>query len=110
LPSVLQFIFSTLSRDWLVDCQRLALDCRRVHAKEQYRPGKKDWFLYVFSAMDVLLGLLQVYWFGIAILPKILKNIGKLEKGTVFLVKNRSLLGVARNPINGQVCFSAVRW
>jgi len=39
---------------------------------EQLRPGK-SWFLFVFLAMNFLLGLLQFYWFGFGILPKILE-------------------------------------
>jgi hypothetical protein len=39
---------------------------------QQYRPGK-TWFLYVFLVLDLVLGLLQVYWFGFGILPKIME-------------------------------------
>jgi hypothetical protein len=41
-------------------------------AIERYRPGKA-WFLYGFLVMDLLLGLLQIYWFGFGIVPKILE-------------------------------------
>ena len=30
-------------------------------------------FIYVFLALDVILGLLQVYWFGFGIVPKIME-------------------------------------
>jgi hypothetical protein len=40
---------------------------------EEYRPGKIWWFLYVFLAMDTMLGILQVYWFGIGIVPKVIE-------------------------------------
>ena len=39
---------------------------------EQYRPGT-GWFLYIFLVMDVVLGGLQLYWFGFGILPKIME-------------------------------------
>lgn len=37
------------------------------------RAAGVSWFLIVFLAMNVILGLLQVYWFGFGILPKILE-------------------------------------
>lgn len=41
-------------------------------AIDSYRPGKA-WFLFGFLVLDFLLGLLQVYWFGFGIVPKILE-------------------------------------
>jgi len=35
--------------------------------------GQSAWFLYLFLFMDVALGLLQLYWFGFGMLPKILE-------------------------------------
>jgi hypothetical protein len=45
---------------------------------DNYRPGKA-WFLYGFLVLDCLLGMLQLYWFGFGIVPKILEilNDGK---------------------------------
>mmetsp|Transcript_2733 Transcript_2733/g.4061 ORF Transcript_2733/g.4061 Transcript_2733/m.4061 type:complete len:283 (+) Transcript_2733:53-901(+) len=40
---------------------------------ERLRTAGVSWFLIVFLAMNVILGLLQVYWFVFAILPKILE-------------------------------------
>jgi hypothetical protein len=39
--------------------------------KSGLRPKKELFFLYLFLAMDVALGLLQLYWFGFGILPKL---------------------------------------
>lgn len=39
---------------------------------KHYRPGQ-TWFLYVFLAMDIALGSLQVYWFVYSMLPKIVE-------------------------------------
>jgi TLC domain len=39
---------------------------------EQHRPGLA-WFVYAFLVMDFLLGILQLYWFGFGIMPKILE-------------------------------------
>ena len=40
------------------------------------RTAGKTWFLYIFLAMDVALGLLQVYWFAFGMLPKIVEIVG----------------------------------
>ena len=45
---------------------------RTKGAIEQYRPGL-TWFVYTFLVMDTLLGLLQLYWFGFGIVPKIME-------------------------------------
>mmetsp|Transcript_32061 Transcript_32061/g.48420 ORF Transcript_32061/g.48420 Transcript_32061/m.48420 type:complete len:284 (-) Transcript_32061:55-906(-) len=37
------------------------------------RAERVSWFLIVFLGMNVILGLLQVYWFGFGIVPKILE-------------------------------------
>jgi len=44
----------------------------KTKTAEQLRPGK-SWFLVVFLAASVLLGLLQFYWFGFGIVPKIME-------------------------------------
>jgi hypothetical protein len=70
----LSFFYYRVIGWWMVSA-RLWTDVmymRKNNLAEQYRPGKA-WFLYVFLAMDIVLGLLQVYWFGFAILPKILE-------------------------------------
>ena len=38
---------------------------------QSYRPGKV-WFMYVFLAMDVALGALQLYWFATGLWPKLM--------------------------------------
>lgn len=60
---------------WSIVSVRLwsdVLHARKNNLAEQYRPGKA-WFLYMFLFMDVVLGGLQIYWFGFGILPKILE-------------------------------------
>jgi hypothetical protein len=39
------------------------LHVTRTGSAEQLRPGKSS-FLYLFLSLDVLLGALQLYWFG----------------------------------------------
>ena len=61
--------------NWWIVSYRLWADVlyvRRNKLAEQYRPGKA-WFIYVFLVADVVLGLLQLYWFFFGIVPKILE-------------------------------------
>lgn len=50
------------------------LDLTRTGKVEQYRPGKAR-FLYLFLSLDVLLGALQLYWFG-EIAQKVVEALG----------------------------------
>lgn len=68
----LTFLYYRVIAWWWVS-YRLWCDVLHVVKKktaQEHRPGKV-WFLYIFLALDVVLGLLQVYWFGFGILPKI---------------------------------------
>jgi hypothetical protein len=70
----LSFLYYRVFGWWQVSFQ-LWSDVTSVAKKNvihDYRPGKA-WFLYAFLVMDLLLGLLQVYWFGFGIVPKILE-------------------------------------
>jgi hypothetical protein len=59
---------------WWQESYRLWSDALIVLDKKSgLRPGKSLLFLYVFLAVDVALGLLQVYWFGFGILPKLVE-------------------------------------
>ena len=62
---------------WWQESYRLWSDALIVLGKKsRLRPGKSLLFLYVFLAVDVALGLLQLYWFGFGILPKLVEIFG----------------------------------
>ena len=57
---------------WWQESYRLWSDALIVLDKKSgLRGGKSMSFLYVFLAMDIVLGILQLYWFGFGIIPKI---------------------------------------
>ncbi|KAG7349184.1 TLC domain containing protein [Nitzschia inconspicua] len=68
------FLYYRVIGWWYVSVQLWSdvLTVAKKKAIDNYRPGKA-WFLYCFLLMDLLLGLLQVYWFGFGIVPKILE-------------------------------------
>jgi TLC domain len=72
----LTFLYYRIVGWWQVSVQLwsdvLTVGVMRKRAIDSYRPGKA-WFLYGFLAMDLALGLLQVYWFGFGIVPKIVE-------------------------------------
>ena len=72
----LAFLYYRVIMWWVVSVQLWSdvLYIRDNKLAEQYRPGKV-WCLYVFPVMDVVLGLLQLYWFGFGIVPKVFELI-----------------------------------
>lgn len=68
------FLYYRVIGWWQVSFQLWSdfLTVSKKNVIDDYRPGKA-WFLYGFLALDILLGLLQLYWFGFGIVPKILE-------------------------------------
>jgi hypothetical protein len=70
---VITFVAYRVIGWWIVSYQlwKDALFAMRKGTAKTYRSAA--WFLYIFLAMDVVLGLLQVYWFVFGMLPKIVE-------------------------------------
>jgi hypothetical protein len=59
---------------WWVESIQIWKDVQYIHNKrlaEQFRPGK-EWCIFVFVGMSIVLGMLQLYWFFFSIIPKII--------------------------------------
>ena len=47
----------------------------RTGSAEQHRPGKAYVLTYIYLPFNILLGVLQLYWFGFVILPGTLRTV-----------------------------------